>query len=290
MVETASKVNGFVVSSWLEQKRERLSCAAFSDACRWRLMIVQIYEIQTPDQAEAMIALGVDHIGSVILSSDDWKCPAIKETVDLVQKAGRKSSLIPLFGNRDAIGRLLDYYRPNILHFCDTLPVDGLEKNLLHPFVEAQRFIRARFPGIEIMRSIPVANNGFAHKLTSVELARHFAWYSDWLLIDTLLMESPRQDQPVNGYVGITGRECDWDTARKVVCAVQIPVILAGGLGPENVYDAVLKVQPAGIDSCTNTNAVDAAGHPIRFRKDAQKVRALMEAAERAVAQAGIAG
>jgi len=30
-------------------------------------MIVQIYEIQTPSEAEAMIHLGVDHIGSVIL-------------------------------------------------------------------------------------------------------------------------------------------------------------------------------------------------------------------------------
>ena len=31
-------------------------------------MIIQIYEIQTPSEAERCIELGVDHIGSVILS------------------------------------------------------------------------------------------------------------------------------------------------------------------------------------------------------------------------------
>jgi phosphoribosylanthranilate isomerase len=285
MVETASKVNGFMVSNRPEQKLNRVHERNVFDC---RCMIVQIYEIQTPDQADAMIDLGVDHIGSVILSADAWKCPEIKETVGLVQNAGCKSSLIPLFRNRDVIAQLLDYYRPDILHLCDTLPVDGLGQDTLEPFMEAQQSIRTRFPGIDIMRSIPVANNGFSHLLPSVELARYFEWCSDWLLIDTLLMGAHRKDQPVDGYVGITGRTCDWATAAKLVDAVRIPVILAGGLGPGNVYDAVLKVQPAGIDSCTNTNAVDATGHPIRFHKDTRKVHDFMMAVNRATAHLGM--
>ena len=40
--------------------------------------------------------------------------------------------------------------------------------------------------------------------------------------------------------------------------------------------------RPAGIDSCTLTNACDADGRPIRFRKDLGKVKHLVEAVRRA--------
>ena len=50
-------------------------------------MIVQIYEIQTPAEAETMIELGVDHIGSVILKPPDSAKTALKETVAAVQSA-----------------------------------------------------------------------------------------------------------------------------------------------------------------------------------------------------------
>ena len=39
--------------------------------------IIQIYEIQTPDEAETMLSIGVDHVGSVLLDRDHWKDPAI---------------------------------------------------------------------------------------------------------------------------------------------------------------------------------------------------------------------
>jgi len=32
-------------------------------------IVIQIYEVQDPEEAQALIALGVDHIGSVIVSS-----------------------------------------------------------------------------------------------------------------------------------------------------------------------------------------------------------------------------
>ncbi|SPD75265.1 hypothetical protein PITCH_A500008 [uncultured Desulfobacterium sp.] len=42
-------------------------------------MIVQIYEIQTPSEALKCIEMGVDHIGSVLLSGAEWQVPSIKE-------------------------------------------------------------------------------------------------------------------------------------------------------------------------------------------------------------------
>ena len=38
-------------------------------------IIVQIYEIQEPREAECLLELGVDHIGSVILSEEAWNRP-----------------------------------------------------------------------------------------------------------------------------------------------------------------------------------------------------------------------
>ncbi|MBN1940309.1 MAG: N-(5'-phosphoribosyl)anthranilate isomerase, partial [Candidatus Aminicenantes bacterium] len=58
--------------------------------------------------------------------------------------------------------------------------------------------------------------------------------------------------------------------------------ILAGGLSPENVYEAAMKVRPAGVDSCTLTNAVDLEGKPIRFKKDFAKVAAFVAESRRA--------
>jgi phosphoribosylanthranilate isomerase len=49
-------------------------------------MIVQIYEIQTPQEAEKCIALGVDHIGSVILSQDGWRVRVLREVTRITER------------------------------------------------------------------------------------------------------------------------------------------------------------------------------------------------------------
>ena len=84
-------------------------------------IIIQIYEIQMPSEAESMLELGVDNIGSVLTSETDWKKSNIKETVTLVNSGTGKSSLIPLFSEPDAVFNVLDYYGPHIVHFCEAL-------------------------------------------------------------------------------------------------------------------------------------------------------------------------
>jgi phosphoribosylanthranilate isomerase len=56
---------------------------------------------------------------------------------------------------------------------------------------------------------------------------------------------------------------------------VRIPVIIAGGLGPDNVMDAIRAVQPAGVDSKTKTDKDDGS-----HTKDLQKVRRFVERAK----------
>jgi len=163
-------------------------------------MIIQIYEIQTPSEAEMLILLGVDHIGSVILSEDYWKVSSVKETVKLVSETDCRSSLIPLFSKPDAVFRMLDYYEPDILHCCEALAdTNGIFescKSLIH----LQEGVKKRFPEVSIMRSVPIAQPGMGDMIPSLELARMFEPVSDYFLTDTLLVKS--DSQPVAGFVG----------------------------------------------------------------------------------------
>jgi phosphoribosylanthranilate isomerase len=245
-------------------------------------IIVQIYEIQTLEEAEMAIASGVDHIGSVLVDEVDWKQASIKETADRVRAQGARSSLIPLFQTPETIFRVLDYYRPHIVHFCQALAGQGGSPEAVEALLSLQMAVRGRFPEIAIMRSIPIAAGCGPSWFPTLKMARLFEPVSDYFLTDTLLGPGPESAdgrQPVNGFVGITGTPCDWDMARQLVAHSRIPVILAGGISPENVREAILSVEPAGVDSCTHTNALNPRGRVIRFRKDPEKIRRLVQQA-----------
>ena len=240
-------------------------------------MIVQIYEIQEPKEAALMAECGVDHIGGVILSSNEWQIPALKESVCVIRSAGRKSSIIPLFADPEAVHRVIDWYQPDIVHFCDGLnhgPV--VDESAVAAAILLQQGVRERFPEVEIMRTIPIAPPCLGPHVPTLELGRLFQESSDWFLTDTLLVGG--EAQPVAGHVGITGKVCDWEVARDLVIQSTIPVILAGGLSPGNVAEGLRFTKSAGADTCTATNLLDGEGNPIRFRKDPEKVRRFVEA------------
>jgi len=239
-------------------------------------IITQIYEVQTPAEAQQLIELGVDHIGSVIVSEDNWKVPLIKETIENIKGTTSKSSLIPLFKKPEIVFKVLDYYRPDIVHFCDDISnhnnVNENNEDLLH----LQKNVREKFPEIKIMRSIPIAQSGRTETVKTIKIARIFEPVSDYFLTDTLLTAKSNvstDKQPVNGFIGITGKTCDWDVALELVNSSSIPVILAGGISPDNVFDGITYVRPAGVDSCTGTNAKDENGDLIRFKKDLEKIK-----------------
>ena len=245
-------------------------------------VIVQVYEIQEPGEADAVIALGVDHVGSVVLSTAAWRNPTLHETIRLVQRAGAKSTLIPLYRAPDIVYRSLDYFGPDIVHFCDMIDAD-----LLPDLIALQEGVRARFPEMGIMRSIPIAPTGHSDGARSLFFAEALAPLSDWFLTDTLLVgpSDSAADQPVDGFVGITGTTCDWETAARLVAAVDVPVLLAGGLGPDNVGAGIRATRPAGVDSCTLTNAINGGGLPVRFKKDLDSVARFVAAAKQAAAE-----
>ena len=248
-------------------------------------IIVQIYEVQEPTEAEKLVESGVDHIGSVVVTEKAWKIPLIRETIRTVDQTEAKSSLIPLFNTMDTVFRTLDYYRPDIVHFCETLTQYRSILKDCEALINLQENVKNRFPEIKIMRSIPISVPEMTDLVPTIELARMFEPVSDYFLTDTLFgdgLKNFEEHQPVKGFVGLTGKVCDWAIASKLVQLSGIPVILGGGISPDNVFDGIVKVYPAGVDSCTQTNALNKQGLPIRFKKDFTKVKKLVTEVRRA--------
>ncbi|MCX7800664.1 MAG: phosphoribosylanthranilate isomerase [Fimbriimonadales bacterium] len=75
------------------------------------------------------------------------------------------------------------------------------------------------------------------------------------------------------GSYGGTGRTVDWEAAAAVVGAWPKPVVLAGGLAPENVAEAVRRVRPWGVDVSSGVEARPGVKDPARLAAFVQAVR-----------------
>jgi phosphoribosylanthranilate isomerase len=216
------------------------------------IMIVQIYEVRSAEGAAAMAACGVDHIGVLVGFGTFPReiAPAAARRIFAACPAGTKRVVLSLSAEAKEIDKIIAETEPDIIHI-------GAAPELLSP--EAVAAIKARRPETRLMRSIPVVDNG------SVAIARAYEGIADFLLLDS--------HDPGDRQVGALGRTHDWTISRRIVESVTAPVILAGGLGPDNVAAAIAAVGPAGVDSKTKTDCADGSG------KDLDAVRAFVTAA-----------
>ena len=74
--------------------------------------------------------------------------------------------------------------------------------------------------------------------------------------VDYLLLDSGNPNAKIKE-LGGTGRVHNWELSRTIRKAINIPIFLAGGLNPENVKQAIEKVQPFGLDLCTGVRTKD---------------------------------
>jgi len=78
---------------------------------------------------------------------------------------------------------------------------------------------------------------------------------------------------PQTGARGATGKTHDWKASRRIVESAIRPVIVAGGLTPENVGRAIVQVRPAGVDSHTGVEAPDGTKDPALVRNFVEESR-----------------
>jgi phosphoribosylanthranilate isomerase len=197
--------------------------------------------------------MGVDHIGVLVGDGSFPREQTIEKAREIFAAipSGSKASALSLSHNVDLIARLTAALKPDILHI-------GAAPQLLSP---AQvRTLKTRFPQIALMRSIPVVDED------SIALARCYDGVADWLLLDSY--------EPGDRQIGALGVTHSWDLDRRIIETVRIPAIIAGGLGPENVQNAIHIARPAGVDSKTKTDKNDGT-----HTKDLQKVSAFVIAA-----------
>ncbi|RZH67080.1 phosphoribosylanthranilate isomerase [Natrinema altunense] len=89
-------------------------------------------------------------------------------------------------------------------------------------------------------------------------------------IVDALIVDTPGE-----GGGGGTGRTHDWDRTRLAAADLESPLILAGGLTPNNVGEAVRTVEPFGVDVASG---VEKRGGV----KDADAVRSFVDRAKNA--------
>lgn len=73
---------------------------------------------------------------------------------------------------------------------------------------------------------------------------------------------------------GGTGETHDWERAREIVADLAIPVLLAGGLTPENVGDASRTVRPFGVDVSSGIEATGGVKDHDALRRFAERATA----------------
>ena len=208
-------------------------------------MFVQIYGITTPEDAAAVDRLGPDSVGVVLDEGvptwdavDADMARAIVKALPHVRVAALSLSTDP-----DRILATVKALGPDIVHLARADAIDD---------ATLQR-IRAKVEPAQLLLTVPVDGPG------ALDTARRLSEVGDSLLLDT--------KHPDTGVVGATGHTHDWGISADIVNSLDITVVLAGGLGPENVRDAIAAVRPFGVDSETRTSQDED-----RRRKDIAKV------------------
>ena len=209
-----------------------------------------------------MVDCGVDHLGvtpanrglpgEIDINTARSICKAVEERIVTVA--------LSVESNHEMILSMVNEVRPKILHLC------GPQGSITPKFIiDLRAKLHKKNLDTEIMQAISVAGH------ESIDIAKSYSQVVEYLILDT-------QSEDVYG-IGASGNTHDWSVSKKIVEAVNIPVILAGGLSTENVSEAIKQVAPWGVDSLTHTNEpIEEEG----FRKNLDKVKSFVSASKQA--------
>jgi phosphoribosylanthranilate isomerase len=220
---------------------------------------IQIAGIKSLQEAEMLIANGVEYLGFPLRLTVNTEDTTEAEAQNIIAKVKNKAQPVLITYLKDA---------NEIVDFCNYLSVNIVQ---LHGEIEIEELkkLRTLYPALKIIKSLVVKENN------KNELFNKILNFSD--LVDAFITDT---FDPETKAEGATGKTHDWNISREIVKISPKPVILAGGLNPENVTQAIEFVNPAGVDS--HTGVEDEEGN-----KDPGKVKKFVENSKLAFSRRG---
>lgn len=155
-----------------------------------------------------------------------------------------------------------------IAEFCRSLGVSAVQ---LHGDVDDAELhsLKTTAPDLYVLKSLVVRSDNATELLDQVDRTAPFV---DMFITDTF--------DPRTGAKGATGLLHDWSVSAELVARSPKPLMMAGGLSPDNVADAIRQVRPAAVDAHSLLEGGDG-------RKDASKVRQFVTRARAAFDEIG---
>ncbi len=223
--------------------------------------MIQIYSIQTVEEALQCVQAGAEAIGVAVATGTNLPAEVPEATCAEIFAAleGRAQRVLLVVTQTEE--ETVEYVRrlqPDILQLCG---------NLLPATPEFAAQCRAVRPGLRVLQAVGVDGP------EAIDRAKYFAGFCDMLILDSIA--------PGIAGIGAAGRTHDWSIDAEIVRSVPCHVVLAGGLDAENVRAAIEAVRPWGVDSFTRTSDRLPNGGS---RKNIEKVRAFVQAAREAFA------
>ncbi len=207
-------------------------------------MFVKICGIKSIEDARMALEAGADAIGFLLgqkFTSGDFI--EVDKAIEILRRihALEQAIAVTHLNNENAIGEILEK--------------TGIRWLQLHEPTDDRiiRSLRKQYKNLKIIRVVHVADHA------SVGVARSMANAADMILLDSR--------DTSKGKIGGTGKIHDWEISRKIVTALNIPVILAGGLQPGNVQEAIGKVRPFGVDANTGLQYPNTFKDPEQCKK-----------------------
>jgi len=204
-------------------------------------MKVKICGIKSERELSLAINAGADAVGFITeVPVDTPRKISLTEAVRLISKVPVfvNSVLVIMPANAQQAIHMIQSAKPSAVQVHNALPLSELKL--------------IRETGVKLIKTVPVSENADAAAL--IKQVRELSGIADAVLLDTALA----------GKSGGTGVPHNWEVSSEIVLNSGMPVILAGGLNPNNVKDAVRSVRPYAVDT--------ASGVEIDGKKDEKKV------------------
>lgn len=159
--------------------------------------------------------VGITHLAEDKISNEDAK---------------KIISKIPPFVSTVMVTHLTD--KNKIVNLANELEVNTVQ---IHDYISPLeiKYVRDTLSHCKIIKAIHVIS-----RTEALEMVHDFEGVCDAILLDSRTTDR----------LGGTGITHDWNISAEIVKVSSIPVILAGGLTNKNIYEAVQKVKPFGVD------------------------------------------